>query len=71
MVAPTKPRKVQTPGESAVKAEAKQAEAMVAPVVDQSNDLPDADSIDASKLTSAVLTKQGWLLPHGGADVNV
>lgn len=71
MVAPKKPRKVQTPGEPAVKAEAKQAEAMVAPVVDQSNDLPDADSIDASRLTSAVLTKQGWLLPHGGADVNV
>lgn len=72
MVALKKSRKVQTPGEAPVQAGASQVDAMAAPVVvDQSDGLPDADSIDASKLTSAVLTKQGWLLPHGGADVNV
>lgn len=37
--------------------------------VSDNNELPDADDIDASTLTSAVLTKQGWLLPNGGKDV--
>lgn len=62
--APRKPRTVQTPGETQ---STTRVDAQVEAVSD-ANELPDADSIDQSKLTDRVLTKQGWLLPNGGAD---
>lgn len=70
MVAPKKSRKTQVPGETT---EAAKADVMVADAehVEVDGGLPDAASIDASKLTERVLTKQGWLLPNGGADANV
>lgn len=31
----------------------------------QTTDLPDADKVDPDKIKSAVLTKQGWVVPTG------
>lgn len=67
--APRKSRTIQTPGDTQSQAEQSTTQVDVKVEVDNStNELPDADSIDQSKLTDRVLTKQGWLLPNGGAD---
>lgn len=35
------------------------------PRIASGNELPDADSVDASKIASPVLTKDGWVVPRG------